>query len=244
MQSTSGRPLIVLGVAALVLSSTTASRALAADPAVVCEAKKLNFAGLYAACRLKAESKALKKGLAPDYAKCDEKLATQFAKAEKKAGPGVCPTEGDVEPIGDEATAATTELAGQLAAPDPACPPGYRDRTPSQVVADTMAALNAADEALLACNYHPNAFLSADQGVFVGPAEIVDYLIQFPNLFQAPIEVNETQEFRDMVRILYEIDGGWIVINDGTDTFIVRRGRIRQQSQHALIEFTGPPPEP
>ena len=55
--------------------------------------------------------------------------------------------------------------------------------------------------------------------------------------------VTEDNVFNDTVRVLYEIDGGWVVVEDGVDTFEVRRGRIRRQTQHALIKFTGPPPD-
>lgn len=43
---------------------------------------------------MKAESKAVKKGEAPDYTKCDEKFADKWTKVETK-GEGLCITEGD-----------------------------------------------------------------------------------------------------------------------------------------------------
>ena len=50
-----------------------------------CEAAKNQEAGKYAFCRAKAEAKAIKKGVAPDYSKCDTKLLDKWAKAEAKA---------------------------------------------------------------------------------------------------------------------------------------------------------------
>ncbi len=49
----------------------------------------------YYACRLKAESKGIKKAEAADVSKCDTKYGEKWQKAEDKAGEGVCPTEGD-----------------------------------------------------------------------------------------------------------------------------------------------------
>ncbi len=64
------------------------------DPAVKCEADKLKETGKYGFCRLKAESKAVKKGEAPDYGKCVAKFTGKWPTIEAKAE-GACPTEGD-----------------------------------------------------------------------------------------------------------------------------------------------------
>jgi len=44
------------------------------------------------------------------------------------------------------------------------------------------------------------------------------------------------------VRVLDSIDAGWIVIPDRATTYIVECGIITRQTDHGLIEFTGPPP--
>ncbi len=59
--------------------------ALALSPEDKCEATKNKVAGKYAFCRQKAESKAIKKGIAADFSKCDAKLGVQWTKAEAKA---------------------------------------------------------------------------------------------------------------------------------------------------------------
>jgi len=79
-----------------------------------CEADKLKRAGKYAFCRMKAESKAVKKGQAPDYTKCDTKLGDKFAKADLKWG-GECPTTGDAGGIQTQVTGDTDDLAVVLA---------------------------------------------------------------------------------------------------------------------------------
>jgi hypothetical protein len=84
-------------VAVVFLSVTVAQ---AADQALKCEVGKLKTASKYAGCRLSVESKAVKKGEAPDYSKCTGKFSTKWQKLEEKAGPGVCPSEGDENSIG------------------------------------------------------------------------------------------------------------------------------------------------
>ena len=55
--------------------------------------------------------------------------------------------------------------------------------------------------------------------------------------------VTQQDVFRDLVRVLYWVDGGWFVVPDGVATYVIRNGKISRQTAHGLIEFTGPPPE-
>jgi hypothetical protein len=66
----------------------------AVDPADKCEADKLKEAGKYGFCRLKAESKAVKKSEPADYTKCDANIDKRWPLIESKAA-GACPTSGD-----------------------------------------------------------------------------------------------------------------------------------------------------
>jgi len=92
-----------------------ATPAFAVDATVKCETSKLKEAGKYTSCRLKAEAKGIQKGIAADFAKCEEKFADKWAKIEDKAGPGVCPTEFDVAGVEAGITNGTTRLAIVLA---------------------------------------------------------------------------------------------------------------------------------
>jgi hypothetical protein len=47
----------------------------------------------------------------------------------------------------------------------------------------------------------------------------------------------------NMVRTLFTLDGGWITIEDGVHTYVILGGRIRHQTVHGRITFTGPPPD-
>jgi len=86
--------LISVVVAAAIFSSIIPAKTEAADPAVICESGKLKEAGKYANCRMKAESKAVKKNEDPDYTKCESKFSEKWMSAEAKAA-GTCPSNGD-----------------------------------------------------------------------------------------------------------------------------------------------------
>lgn len=73
-----------LAIAAAFVAAGTGT-AWGLSPEDKCEVDKNKEAGKYAFCRQKAEAKAIKKGTAPDYAKCDAKLLDKWAKAEQKA---------------------------------------------------------------------------------------------------------------------------------------------------------------
>jgi hypothetical protein len=62
----------------------------AVDPGVKCHSALLKEVGKYANCRLKAESKAVKKGVAADYGKCEEKFLDKWSKNLGKGG-DACP---------------------------------------------------------------------------------------------------------------------------------------------------------
>jgi len=89
--------------------------ARAGDPAVKCESGKLKESSKYAACRLKADAKAVAKGEAADYAKCEEKFADKWVKTETKAGVGICPSEGDQVSMDARITTDVAEIATLLA---------------------------------------------------------------------------------------------------------------------------------
>jgi len=91
----------------------------AADPVAKCESSKLKEAGKYDYCRLKADSKAVIKGEVADYTKCDTKFFTKWDQIEQKAGPGICPSEGDAATmdalIMDHTGSIATTLSGAVA---------------------------------------------------------------------------------------------------------------------------------
>jgi hypothetical protein len=124
------------------------------------------------------------------------------------------------------------------------CPAGLQRRAPHEVVADLWAALAASDWEAVACNYGRKAFVIDDQGVLVGSEEIVNAYMSLYSFAAGAVPVaTETNIFRDVVRVLYRLDAGWWEIEDGVDTYWIKRGRIERQTRHGLITFTGPPPD-
>jgi hypothetical protein len=90
--------------AVCVLASTSA---LALDPGPKCESSKLSTSAKYAQCRLKAESKAVKKATMADYSKCN---LDKFTKAEAAGGMD-CPTTADQATVSDYLDDCTTRAA-------------------------------------------------------------------------------------------------------------------------------------
>ena len=95
----------------------------ASSPTDKCEADKLNAAGKYGLCRLKAEAKAVQTGNPADYSTCVAKYALKWSLAESRAGAGICPSEGDQAAlqsfITEHADGVATALAGGSL---PSCP--------------------------------------------------------------------------------------------------------------------------
>jgi len=102
---------IFAAVAALVSVQLTH----AADPAVKCESGKLKESAKYSSCRLKAEAKGVQLSIAPDYSKCESKFADKWGKIESQAGPGACPSEGDLVEMEARITTDAAEVATLLA---------------------------------------------------------------------------------------------------------------------------------
>jgi hypothetical protein len=91
-------------------------------PADKCEASKNKIAGSYYSCLEKAESKAILKGLPPDYSKCTEKFLDKWGTAETK-GAGSCPdTITAAQDMADYLAAQAAETASVLGGADiPTC---------------------------------------------------------------------------------------------------------------------------
>jgi len=95
--------------APLVISMLIAGTiARAADPAETCRTNKMQRAGTYNLCLLKATARAIRHAEPPDTTKCDAKFAAVWAKDEARSG-GACPTSGDAGPI-------ATQVQGDVAA--------------------------------------------------------------------------------------------------------------------------------
>jgi hypothetical protein len=113
------QPLFMLIVAALALGAVGAE---AANPtkAQICEAFKNTAAGAKALC-LEIEYAQQALGKPPNFAKCESRFMSAFAKAEQQAG-GACPTEGDAAAIEALLDACVGDVAAALSgSPPPPC---------------------------------------------------------------------------------------------------------------------------
>jgi hypothetical protein len=137
-----------------------------------------------------------------------------------------------------------------LANPQQSCPQGLQQRTPEQVLDDQRMWLAAGQFDLAGCNYASDAVVISDGGVTTGRAAIVQQLTVLGQIFggQVPM-VNEEVVVSIlngntyMARILFSIDTPCVDIPDGTDTYIIRNGRIQAQTAHGFPVFQcGPPP--
>jgi hypothetical protein len=215
--------------------------AVPAAASTACDADKLEATGAYAACRLDADAKALETGRAADYSNCDNKLAKDLVIAERKSR-GTCLAAADFQAIQTLVAGYAGNMADVVAPADDGCPPEYANRTLVQVVDDLWSAVVQDDAEAIACNLHEDAFFINDQAVLVGRTMIAESLRSLTALFgyAAPDFAAEDQ-WEDTIRVRYSLDGGWIVIPDGIDTYVIEAGKIRKATQHGLIEFTGPP---
>lgn len=107
MKTTIMRAATAIGL--LLLNVATAP---AADPSAKCESNKLRIAGKYASCLMRAEADSITRGTMVDYEKCDAKFADKWFQLEQKAGPGVCPSEGDAALMEMRLKADAAEIAG------------------------------------------------------------------------------------------------------------------------------------
>lgn len=84
-----------------------------------CESNKVKTAGQYAFCRMKADAKAIRKGEAPNYAKCDEKFSKKWLKLDEKGGVD-CPVLGDEAAILGQAADCSDGLSAAIGGNPPA----------------------------------------------------------------------------------------------------------------------------
>jgi hypothetical protein len=134
----------------------------------------------------------------------------------------------------------------------PRCHPSLRQRTPEQVLASHFENLATGNYEAERCNYAADAVVISDGGVTTGVDDIVATLQGFGALFGGQVpQVNEEiivsilDNRTHMARTLFSISTPCIDIPDGTDTYIIRNGRIQAQTAHGFPVFKcGPPPPP
>jgi hypothetical protein len=136
------------------------------------------------------------------------------------------------------------------------CSAALMKRSAAEVLASQRAALAAGDWETVRCNYAADAVVISDMGVTEGVDDIVMALQGFGMLFGGTVPVLDEEivvsilnDKAEMARILFSITTPCVDIPDGTDTYIVRKGKIVAQTAHGFPVFKcfpppGPPPGP
>jgi hypothetical protein len=111
----------LVGLVALVGGWSGSPGAANPTKAQVCEALKNTAAGAKAACLARAQALAVQ-GRTGNFAICETEFTLAFQRAERNAGPGVCPTEGDTGAIEAMVDTCMGNIASALAGnPPPGC---------------------------------------------------------------------------------------------------------------------------
>ena len=78
----------------------------------------------------------------------------------------------------------------------------------------------------------------------MGHADIITAAQSLNDLFSGVNrQVIQETIFRDTARVLYSLDAGWVEIEDGVNSYVIKDGVITGQTAHGLITFNGPPPD-
>lgn len=104
---------LALQAAVLVTTLWTSTGWAAATPEQKCQASKTKAVGKEAQCLAKQKAKEIL-GAVPNFVNCRTKFLADFTRAEVRAGPGGCPTEGDAAGIEARVAAAAAASAGAL----------------------------------------------------------------------------------------------------------------------------------
>jgi hypothetical protein len=118
-----GRGLIAVAAVAVVWAQSGVTDAAPLTDAQVCEVAKLTAAAKKEACLANERIREVK-GKIPAYERCSDAFTRALARAETKAGAGVCPSEGDAVAIEALIDGCFADLSAALAgSPNPSGPP-------------------------------------------------------------------------------------------------------------------------
>ena len=119
---TSTRLVSICSTIAMLVLGMVAVPSFAVTTTEKCAADQLKTAGKYALCRLATQAKAVKRGEAPDFTKCEDKFSGKWQKAAAKAR-GSCPLTSDELAVEWTLRDEVDELASQIIGLEPELPP-------------------------------------------------------------------------------------------------------------------------
>ena len=105
-------------------------------------------------------------------------------------------------------------------------------RSPKEVLQDHVSALLSGDLDLIACDYGEDAVIITPGKVISGHKEIKDYYASIFQLMGGPGTLGAVSVTTTGTVLLLEwtLNSPHLVVNDGTDTFVVEKGRISYQT--------------
>ncbi len=142
------------------------------------------------------------------------------------------------------AGAVTAFASAAAATPADGCPNDLHTRSAAEVLEDQRAALAAGDVDAAMCNYVEDAVVIHDGGIDYGVEEIEATLRLLATMFGGTVpriyqevRVSILGPHTEMARILFTVETPCVIVPDGTDTYIIRRGKIEAQTAHGFPVF-------
>ncbi len=119
------------------------------------------------------------------------------------------------------------------------CSPSRFTRTPEQVIREHIAAMEAGDWALAACDYAEDVVVQTDMGTFQGRDTAIGGVKALLSMVGQLPNVLSISSSGPVVFITWNLLRAGLCVPDGTDTYVVEHGEITFQTAHALMTFCG-----
>lgn len=143
--------------------------------------------------------------------------------------------------IGQIVVVASMLVGGASFANPDECPKADKQATPQQVFDARLAAMQRGDLGAIACSYAEDAVVVFPGAVIEGREAIMTAFLEFAGaLGGTPPTITSTTSAHEVLLVTYEVHTPDLSIPDGSDTFVISKGRIDYQVVHATIVFNQP----
>ncbi len=116
------------------------------------------------------------------------------------------------------------------------CGPADKSVTPEQLFAARIEAMRRGDLNTVACTYQEDAVVLFPGQVVTGRDAIMQAFIEFSGQFGGALPtVLSTTASEDVLLVTYSLHTPTGSIPDGSDTFVLSKGRIAYQVVHATV---------
>ena len=112
------------------------------------------------------------------------------------------------------------------------CPDHAQKRSPAQVLQDHVSALLSGNLDRIACDYDEDAVIITPGNVVSGHDQIKAYYASIFRLMGGPgnLEAVSVTTSGTVLLLEWTLDSPHLVVGDGTDTFVIEKGRISYQT--------------